>query len=570
MSYVAEKYPERYKDILQGLHELGEEVAQYYGGRSSLTAEAFRTPREVVALRNKLKDMIATVRANKTLSPGQKREAVGSALKEYEPQITKALMTNMRGTSFPLQITSGSRGSENALLSMLAGSLTSADSAGEDVDTPILHGFAEGLTPAEYFTSGYAARLGYYGTKFATPVAGDIANQLALAAQRLRVTERDCRTENGILVDTGDTDYEGAVLARDYGTAGSRNQAIDPQMLRKLGTRYDKVLVRSPITCQAEEGICQRCAGRMPEYPEIGDFTGITATQALTEVLSQANIGSKHRGQRATSGLDLIQSLISVPTTFAGAAAIAEESGMVRDVEDTEVGGKKIVVGEREYFLEPGVEPLVDPGQRVEIGEVISQGIPNPKQLAALRGIGAARKAFVDIFSTALKDSGIEHNKRNVGFVARSIINHARMTEPYGEYLPGDVVEYGYLERHWKPRPDSRKVHPRLATGLYLEKPVGHYSIGTRLTKKMVDDLKKGGYKEVTVHGKPPPFQPEMRRAMESMSHAGDWMDRMSGYYTKGSLMDALYSGTTATDPSRKTAVIPQIVLRGNISQIGE
>ena len=36
--------------------------------------------------------------------------------------------------------------------------------------------------------------------------------------------------------------------------------ALTPRARKKLGEQ--KILVRSPMTCQAEQGICQRCAGK--------------------------------------------------------------------------------------------------------------------------------------------------------------------------------------------------------------------------------------------------------------------------------------------------------------------
>jgi hypothetical protein len=144
------------------------------------------------------------------------------------------------------------------------------------------------------------------------------------------------------------------------------------------------------------------------------------------------------------------------------------------------------------------------------------------------------------------------------------------MTKPHGDFLPGDLVEYNYLARHWQPREGTTTVHPRLASGRYLEAPVGHYSIGTRLTKRMLDNIRKAGYTELKVHEEPPPWVPEARRAMESQAHSMDWMDRLAGYYTKGSLMDALTSGYTSADPNTPVAMIPQLVLRGRISQLGE
>jgi len=567
MSYIAEKHPEKYRDVLQRLHEIGEESAHYYGGRSSLTSDAFTTPKQVVAMRNKIADLIKSVRSNSEMTPKEKSRATIKILNDYKPKLIKVMMENLRGTAFPLQITSGSRGSEAALLDMVAGSLSSVGMDGEEIDTPIFHGYSEGLTPAEYWTTAYGSRLGYYNTKFATPVAGDITNQISLATQQLRVTEKDCGSHNGVQIDPRDPDYEGAVIATDYGALAKRNDVLTPQLMRKLSSKYKQILVRSPITCQAEYGICQKAVGKIPDYPEIGSFAGLTSAQSVSEPLSQASISSKHGNRGAAGGLETIKDLISVPSTFGG-AIVAEDGGIVNRIEDTELGGKRIVVGKNEYFLEPGVVPTVKLGQEVERGDRLSDGMPNPSDIARLRGIGDARAQFVDIFSEALKNSGVSHNKRNLHFIAKGLINHVRVTEPFMDFLPDDIVEYNYISRHWTPRDTSREVGPKLGLGLYLEQPAGQYTIGTKLTKRMVNNLASGGFNKVLVNENPPPFESEMRRAMESAAHSDDWLDRASGYYAKGSLLDALYSGTTETNPNKPTAVVPGIVLTGKIPEV--
>jgi len=567
MSHVAKQYPEKYREILQKLHEYGEDAATYYGGQASLTSRSFFAPPEVLALRDRVRSLVETIRSNPHMSEDAKRKAIVKALKDYKEK-AKDLLLKQEDNSFVLQVKSGSRGSPDNLANILVGSFVASGPSGEEIDTPILHGYAEGLTPAEYWTTGYGARLGYYGTKFSTPVAGDIANQLALAAQRLRVTEKDCGTHNGIPVSTSDSDYEGAVLAADYGDIAKKGDILTPELMRKLARKYDEVLIRSPITCEAEYGVCQKCAGKLPEFPELGDFIGVTAVQALSEPLSQSQISAKHSGKKIIGGIDLVKALISVPSNMAGEASIAEKTGVVREITTTPAGGSKIVVGNKEYYLEPGTLPIVKEGQVVERGDILSTGIPNPAKLARYRGVGDARYKFVKIFSDALKDANIGHNKRNIEFLSRALINHARITQPYAGFLPGDIVEYPAIERRYEPRQDARQIPARKAVGYYLGKPVGYYTISTKLTDSMAKRLESIGMKEVLAHPEPPPFEPVMRRAMESMSHSEDWLDRLGGYYAKNSILDALYSGTTSTDPTKPTAVIPSLVLRGRIPQI--
>jgi len=85
------------------------------------------------------------------------------------------------------------------------------------------------------------------------------------------------------------------------------------------------------------------------------------------------------------------------------------------------------------------------------------------------------------------------------------------------------VVEYDDLVRGYTPRFGSRTIAPKQAIGLYLERPVLHYSIGTRVTPRMAKMLEENKTGELLAHAEPPSFVPEMTRAMETLSHSRDW-----------------------------------------------
>jgi hypothetical protein len=58
--------------------------------------------------------------------------------------------------------------------------------------------------------------------------------------------------------------------------------------------------------------------------------------------------------------------------------------------------------------------------------------------------------------------------------------------------------------------------------------------------------LKKHGVKDVRVHDDPPPFQPEMTRAMAQMSITPDWQQRLGGSYLQRGLLEAVHRGRSA------------------------
>jgi DNA-directed RNA polymerase subunit beta' len=501
MRLVADKYPDRYREITQRLHEIGMEAATTHGGVASLSLDAFKPGKETTKLRKALGRKVEGILANTNLTSEQKDQeiirTVGNdmdALQETNYQEALAARN-----PFAVQVASGARGNKAQLKALTVGDLLVSDHRGEPIPVPLTNSYSTGLDPVQYWAGAYGARKGEVDKKFATPKAGFLSKQLAMAGHRLIVTEEDCGTTNGIPVRGNDPDNEGTVLAQGHGNveAGS---LITPKRARKL-KRLETVIVRSPMTCQARNGICQKCAGQRERggFPPIGDNIGIAAAQAVAEPLTQAQISSKHTGgvfggeADAIGGFDLINQLVQVPKTFTGSAAISTLDGRVASIDNAPQGGKFVVVNDVQHWVPPDKELSVKAGDLVEAGDSLSSGIPNPAELAKHKGVGAGRWHFMRIFHNALNDNGVSAHRRNVELLSRGLINHARITELDGpeDTVPGDVVEFDSITRNYKPRYGFKTLTPRRAVGLFLERPALHYSIGTRVTKNVAAELKK-------------------------------------------------------------------------------
>jgi len=562
---LAEKGPEAFRDVNQKLHLLGAETATWHGGSASISLAALRLPKEVQKLREKMRQEVEAVLA----APGdakQKNQQIVETLSKYIAPLEKLNYEEgvKSGNPFALQILSGARGKANQFRSLVAGDLLLVDHRDNPVPIPVINSYAEGVTPAEYWASAYGARKGSISVKFAVPKSGYLGKQLIFAGHRMVVTEKDCGTGNGIKVAASDNANEGAVLARDSGEhkAGT---VLHPSLLKRLGEQ--DIWVRSPITCQASQGVCQKCAGIRERggFSPIGDNIGIAAAQAIAEPLSQSMLGVKHGGGLAgsksvASGFDLINQLVQVPKTFQGGAAIATNSGPIDAVKPAPQGGQYVVIGNAEHWVPQGFAVKVKQGDQVEAGDVLSEGIPNPALIAQYKGIGEGRRQFVDIMHKALRDSGITAHRRNVEVLARGLVNHVRITDTDGpaNTVPDDIVEYDSMVRGYEPRYGFQLKAPKEATGLYLEEPMLHYSIGTRITPRVAKVLQGSNIPTVKVHADPPSFTPEMARAMETLAHSDDWMVRLSGLYgVRRSVLQAAHRGETSQEHT--TSFIPSL-----------
>jgi hypothetical protein len=116
--------------------------------------------------------------------------------------------------------------------------------------------------------------------------------------------------------------------------------------------------------------------------------------------------------------------------------------------------------------------------------------------------------------------------------------------------VPDDIVPYSALEQNWQPRTGSVSGAPQAVVGHYLEQPVLHYSIGTKIGKNVAANLNKYGIKNVQAHKEPPPFEPEMVRGMSNISNDTDWMTRMLGSYQEKGLMNSVHRGLSSDTSS--------------------
>ena len=174
---------------------------------------------------------------------------------------------------------SGARGSAAQIrqLAGMRGLMAKPD--GSIIETPITANFREGLDVLQYFISTHGARKGLADTALKTANSGYLTRRLVDVAQDLVVTDDDCGTTTGLLmaplVEGGDIVEPlrervlGRVIAVPVVAPGSDKVVVEAGTLLdenavKLLETYsiDQVLVRSPITCETQYGVCSQCYGR--------------------------------------------------------------------------------------------------------------------------------------------------------------------------------------------------------------------------------------------------------------------------------------------------------------------
>jgi DNA-directed RNA polymerase subunit beta' len=217
---------------------------------------------------------------------------------------------------------SGARGSVTQMKQLGGMRGLMAKPNGDIIETPIISNFKEGLTVLEYFNSTHGARKGLSDTALKTANSGYLTRRLVDVAQDCIVRMHDCGTDNAITAEPAVNDGEivaslaervlGRVAADDILKPGTdevlvaAGQLIDERMADLVDeANVQAARIRSPLTCEAEEGVCAMCYGRdlaRGTMVNSGEAVGIIAAQSIGEPGTQLTMRTFHIGGVAQGG----------------------------------------------------------------------------------------------------------------------------------------------------------------------------------------------------------------------------------------------------------------------------
>lgn len=244
------------------------------------------------------------------------------------------------------------------------------------------------------------------------------------------------------------------------------------------------------------------------------------------------------------SGFEAINSILQMSSTGADKATTALKDGRVTKVEKAEQGGSYVFVDDEPHYVAQGFEVLVKPGDTVEQGDQLGDGIVNPGDIMAARGVGEARRYYADRLKQVMDDSGFAANRRNTELLARAAVNHVEVGDDgFDGYLPEDVVSYDVAASRYVPPASSKYVKPDESVGKYLQTPALHYTIGTRITPSIARKLNKVGVKSVYASDEEPGFRPAANRLATATGAGDDWLAKQQSSYLKGNLVDDVVRG---------------------------
>jgi DNA-directed RNA polymerase subunit beta' len=292
-----------------------------------------------------------------------------------------------------------------------------AKPSGEIIETPIISNFKEGLTVLEYFNSTHGARKGLADTALKTANSGYLTRRLVDVAQDCIVRSHDCGTDQSITAEPAVNDGEvvssigervlGRVAAEDVLRPGTdevlvaEGELIDERTADQIESAgVLKFRIRSPLTCEAEEGVCAMCYGRDLARGTLvnqGEAVGIIAAQSIGEPGTQLTMRTFHIGGIAQGGQQsFLEAGQEGKIAFRNANLLQNASG------DQIVMGRNMVIaivddaGEERasHKIGYGTKVFVTDGQAITRGEKLIEWDPYTLPIIA-EATGVAK--FVDL-----------------------------------------------------------------------------------------------------------------------------------------------------------------------------
>ncbi len=402
---------------------------------------------------------------------GSKTQAIIDAYTDAAKKLDASLLGDkrLRANSFMIMASSGAKGNIGQMRQILAAPVLVKDVHDRTVPVPIKRSYAEGLDLADYWSSMAGARKGMIDRSLQTSVPGAFAKELLNVTVNQVITARDCKTSRGVDIPVGDPDALDRYLARGIKGVGRRNTVVTADLIKKARrARVETFLVRSPLTCAIERGVCQRCYGISDngKAPEIGTNVGVEAGQSMAEPATQMTMRTFHTGGAAgtaggiVSGFNRITDLLKMPKILKGKATLARESGKVTRVAASPIGGWNIWVGDEEHHIPSGRQVLVKQGQSVSRGERLSDGPIRPQELLELRNMRETQDYIVDSLKREYANQGIRVRRRILETVVRPLTNTARITNPGGHnsFVPGDHASVSALEAFNRKAVEKNKI----------------------------------------------------------------------------------------------------------------
>ena len=553
MSDLARSDPPRYVQAIADIKRIGDAVATDEG----ITVGLDDIEPEYAARDALLEPALAQVK--RTRDPLARIRLIEA----LQPKLIE--VTKHHPGQAAMMVRSGARGSMPQVLRTITTPTAITDDRGRTVPWLISKSFAEGLKPIDAWIAMGEARRNAVESNISVSAPGEVSKLLIGNMGDQLITIPDCGTTNGLAMPAEDAQARDRYLAKpaDGIPAGT---LLTGQLASRLHGKT--IILRSPMTCEAPHGVCQRCYGlnNRGQAARLGDNVGMIAAHAMGEPLTQMALNAKHAARTTASrkvvlsGLSGLKQLTEIPQSFLNRAVLAEQPGTVTAVATAPQGGHYVTVDQEQHYVPPILGVTVRKGDKIEAGDALSDGIPRPDDIVRHKGLGAGRQYLVDQLQGIYKRHGLDMDRRHLELLAKTDLNYVKILDKDAEQLGllrGDVIDYNrfrnLVAEHTKTLPLADAI------GETLGDNVLHYTAGTRVTPAMAIDLRRVGIKTVPTAPRIPLHEPLMKPISRAPLLRPDWLARLAHRNLKDSILEGAAFGETAD--LHGTHPIPALVI---------
>ena len=539
LSGLARSDPHRYVQAIGDLKRVGDRVATEEG----LTIGLDDIEPDYKARDAMFEPILAKVKATKDLD---ERSRLIEAAQKPMLEITK-----QHPGQAGMMARSGARGNMVQLMRIVGTSVAASDADGKVVPWIISKSYSEGLKAPDAWVSMAEARHNTVQSNISVAAPGEISKILINNMSDQLVTVPDCGTTNGIAMEADNPHAFDRYLAHAIDGVPAGTLLTGPILSRLQGKT---LVVRSPMTCEAPHGICQKCYGLNSNgnVPRLGDNVGVIAAQAMGEPLTQMALSAKHGGKasggkQTLSGLSGLRQITEIPQSFFNKATLSDYHGVVTDVTAAPQGGHYVYVDKHEHYVPPTLAVTVAAGDKVEAGDILSDGIPKPDEIVHYKGLGTGRAYLVDQLHNVYKNSGIDLDRRHLELLAKTDLNYVKILDKDAEQLGlmrGDIVDYNRFRAAIADQ--TKTVSLKDAVGETLGDNVLHYTAGVRVSPAVFTDLQRAGIKTVKIAPRIPEHEPIMKPISRTPLLHPDWLARLGHRNLKNTILEGAAFGESA------------------------
>jgi DNA-directed RNA polymerase subunit beta' len=390
---------------------------------------------------------------------------------------------------------------------MVMSPLIMKDSKSQNIPTPIKNSYAEGLDLGEYWTQLHGARRGTVMKVQEVQEPGAMSKLLMNSSMNLMIDQHDCGTKKGISLSVTEGDVHDRHLAADFKSGGLHIPAgtlMTPDVIGQIRAvdKNAKILVRSPLKCSSEKGICQKCMGPSVDGEEhpFGTNVGIQAAHAVGERAVQLTLKSFHTGgvaeagggSKALNSFARFEQLTKLHKKIPNSATVAMASGKIDKIEKESTGTRIWVAGVPHFVgkddngldlhiglpgaIQPKGKPAWVPpsvGMHVEAGHSLSdplRTVVNPHDLyKATKSMNQVQNHLASEIHDLYKDEGVR--RRAVEVMVRAMSNLTKIEDPgdhahlmRGEFYPTSVINH--MNHELKEQGKEQVLHSPVLMGV--------------------------------------------------------------------------------------------------------